>query len=59
MVELRYTGKAPDRRLWTGPVTGVKYPFGPGEARYVDKRDAQVWLHPRRGEGRVFEDDSG
>lgn len=57
MVELRYIGKAPNRRLWTGPVTGTRYPFGPGEVRYVDERDAQVWLNPKRGEGRAFERD--
>ena len=57
MVELRYVGESKRRRNWTGPVTGVRYPFGPGESRYVDKRDAQVWLHPKRGEGRAFEHD--
>jgi hypothetical protein len=55
MVELRYIGNSNRRRTWTGPVTGSRYPFGPGETRYVDKRDAQVWLHPPRGEGRAFE----
>ena len=61
MVEVTYIGQAPNRRSWPGPVTGVRYPFGPGESRYVDKRDAQVWLNPKRGEGRAFEvaDDSG
>ena len=54
---LRYVGRAPDRRYWVGPVTGAWYPFGPGEARYVDRRDGQVWLRPPRGEGRAFVDD--
>ena len=54
-VRLQYVGQAPDRRYWPGPVTGVKYPFGPGEARLVDRRDAEVWLRPVRGEGRAFE----
>ena len=57
MVVLRYVGGAPDRRLWRGPVTGVRYAFGPGDVRYVDKRDAAVWLNPPRGEGRAFERD--
>jgi len=58
MVELRYIGQAPNRRRWIGPVTGVWYEFGPGDVRYVDKRDAAVWMSPKRGEGRAFADDS-
>lgn len=58
MVELRYIGASKRRRTWTGAVTGTRYPFGPGESRYVDKRDAQVWLNPPKGEGRAFKRDS-
>lgn len=58
MDTLRYIGQAPNRRRWIGPVTGVWYQFGPGDVRYVDKRDATVWLKPLKGDGRAFERDS-
>lgn len=56
MVLLRYIGGARDRRLWRGPVTRAFYEFGPGETRFVDKRDAVCWLKPMRGNGRAFEE---
>jgi hypothetical protein len=36
--------------------TGIVYHFGPGETRWVDRRDAALWLKPLRGEGRAFEE---
>jgi len=58
MVELRYAGKAPNSRIWKGPVTGTRYRFGPGVTRFVDKRDAAVFLNPQGDGGTVFERDS-
>ena len=55
MESLRYIGNAPNVRRWVGPVTGAWYWFGPDDVRFVDKRDAAVWLNPKKGEGRVFE----
>lgn len=37
---LRYVGRSPEERIWRGPDTGAAYRFGPGDVRYVDKRDA-------------------
>ena len=58
MVELRYVGKAPNSRIWKGPITGIRYRFGPGVTRFVDKRDATVFLNPKGDGGTVFERDS-
>ena len=35
-------------------MTGIRYPFASGEIRYVDKRDAEPWLKPRKGDGKAF-----
>ena len=53
---MRYTGKSPNVRTWKGAVTGIHYRFGPGDVRFVDKRDVETWLNPKGGDGsRVFE----
>ena len=54
---LRYVGRAASPR-WTGPVTGVKYPFLQGEERYVDARDADAFLRIP-GEWRAFDTGEG
>ena len=57
MVELRYTGRAPNSRTWKGPMTGIRYSFGPGVTRFVDQRDAEIFLNPKGDGGTVFERD--
>ena len=52
-MELEYIGVAPGIRTWPGIVTCVKYKFGSGVVRYVDKRDALKWL-AARGDGKAF-----
>ena len=37
-------------------MTGIRYPFASGEIRYVDSRDAEYWLKPRKGDGKAFEE---
>ena len=53
---LRYVGQAPTARVWKGPITGAWYVFGPGDERYVDDRDARIFLNPRGDGGAVFDD---
>ena len=50
---LKYVGEAKAVRSWPGPVTGTRYPFGPGGVGLVDKRDALVFLAPKGG-GKAF-----
>lgn len=41
---LKYVGGSPAVRRWKGAITGIRYPFGPGDVRYVDARDGVYFL---------------